>query len=127
MHGCDLRAQSPARVRGSRYLAQNLQDGILRARCRCGKAQPASLPEPGKVTEYDIDTWATSNLFLPGHRIRLEIPSSNFPHFDRNLNTGEDPATGTRMQNAAQTIYHSTKYPSYILLPVIPSAKIASK
>jgi putative CocE/NonD family hydrolase len=107
--------------------AQNLQDGILRARYRRGKAQPASLPEPGKVTEYDIDMWATSNLFLSGHRIRLEISSSNFPHFDRNLNTGEDPATGTRMQKATQTIYHSTKYPSYILLAVIPSAKIASK
>jgi len=107
--------------------AQNIQDGILRARYRRGKAEPASLPESGKVYAYDIDMWATSNAFLPGHRIRLEISSSNFPHFDRNLNTGEDPATGTKMQKATQTIYHSAKYPSYILLPVIPSPKIASK
>lgn len=100
--------------------AMNLQDGILRARYRGGKNQPAALLEPGKVYEYDIDLWATSNVFLPGHRIRLEITSSDFPRFDRNLNTGEDPATGTRMEKAEQTIYHSAKYPSYVLLPIIP-------
>jgi len=102
--------------------AQNIQDGIIRARYRQGKEAPASLLEPGKVYEYDIDLWATSNTFLPGHRIRVEISSSNFPRFDRNLNTGEDPATGTRMQKAQQTIYHSAKYPSHIVLPIIPHA-----
>jgi putative CocE/NonD family hydrolase len=100
--------------------AQNLQDGIIRARYRDGKTAPASLLEPGKVYEYTIDLWATSNVFLPGHRIRVEVSSSNFPRFDRNLNTGEDPMTGTRMQKARQTIHHSAKYPSHILLPVIP-------
>jgi hypothetical protein len=64
--------------------------------------------------------WATSNTFLPGHRIRLEVSSSNFPRFDRNLNTGEDPATGTRVQKATQTIHHSERYPSHAVLPVIP-------
>jgi predicted acyl esterase len=58
--------------------------------------------------------------FLPGHRVRLEISSSNFPRFDRNLNTGEDQATGSRRQTAAQTILHDQRYPSHILLPVIP-------
>ncbi|HVW68179.1 MAG TPA: CocE/NonD family hydrolase [Steroidobacteraceae bacterium] len=101
--------------------AQNLQDGIVRARYRRGKDQPAALLEPGRVYEYDIDLWATSNTFLPGHRLRVEIASSNFPRFDRNLNTGEDPATGTRLQLARQTIYHSAKYPSHIVLPVIPA------
>lgn len=100
--------------------AQNLQDGIIRARYRHGKEQPAALLEPGKVYEYDIDLWATSNTFLPGHRIRVEITSSNFPRFDRNLNTGEDPGTGTRMQTAHQVIYHSAQYPSHIVLPIIP-------
>jgi len=100
--------------------AYNLQDGIVRARYREGKNRPASLLEPGKVYAYEIDMWATSNVFLPGHRIRLEITSSNFPRFDRNLNTGEDPATGTRMEKAEQTVYHSARYPSHVVLPVIP-------
>jgi putative CocE/NonD family hydrolase len=105
----------------------NLQDGILRARYRGGKDKPASLLQPGIVYRYDIDMWATSNVFLPGHRIRLEITSSNFPRFDRNLNTGEDPATGTRMEKAQQTIYHSGKYPSHVVLPIIPSGQVVSK
>jgi putative CocE/NonD family hydrolase len=100
--------------------ARNLQDGIVRARYREGINRPASLIEPGRVYQYTIDMWATSNTFLPGHRIRLEISSSNFPRFDRNLNTGDDPATGTRMQTAQQTIYHNVTYPSHVVLPVIP-------
>jgi putative CocE/NonD family hydrolase len=100
--------------------AQNVQDGILRARYRAGNARPAKLLAPGKVYAYDIDMWATSNVFLPGHRIRIEITSSNFPRFDRNLNTGEDPATGTRMEKATQTIHHDAKYPSHVVLPIIP-------
>jgi putative CocE/NonD family hydrolase len=103
---------------------QNLQDGIVRARYRRGKLAPPSLLEPGRIYAYDIDLWATSNVFLPGHRLRLEITSSNFPRFDRNLNTGEDPATGTRMQKARQVIYHSARYPSYILLPIIPRSTL---
>ncbi len=99
--------------------ARNLQDGIVRARYRASNRQ-ASPIEPGKVYEYTIDLWATSNVFLPGHRIRVEISSSNFPRFDRNLNTGEDPGTGTAMVRAAQTVYHSARYPSHIVLPVIP-------
>jgi hypothetical protein len=72
------------------------------------------------VYELTIDLWATSHVFLPGHHIRLEISSSNFPRFDRNLNTGEDQATGTRYQSAEQTIFHDQRYPSQVLLPVIP-------
>jgi putative CocE/NonD family hydrolase len=107
--------------------AMNLQDGILRARYRAGKNAPASLLETGKVYEYDIDMWATSNVFLPGHRIRLEVTSSNFPRFDRNLNTGEDPAAGTRMEKAQETVHHTARYPSHVVLPVIPRAKSAGK
>ena len=87
--------------------ARNVQDGIVRARYREAAGKAGSLLEPGRVYEYSIDMWATSNVFLPGHRIRLEISSSNFPRFDRNLNTGEDPSTGTRMEVAKQTVYHS--------------------
>jgi uncharacterized protein len=100
--------------------ARNVQDGILRARYRDAIGKQGTLIEPGKIYEYTIDMWATSNTFLPGHRIRLEVSSSNFPRFDRNLNTGEDPATGTRMTVAKQTVYHSTDYPSHVVLPVIP-------
>jgi putative CocE/NonD family hydrolase len=100
--------------------AQNIQDGIIRARYRESVGGAARMIEPGKVDEYTIDSWATSHVFLPAHRIRVEISSSNFPRFDRNLNTGEDPATGTRMVKATQTIYHSRQYPSHIVLPVIP-------
>jgi putative CocE/NonD family hydrolase len=102
--------------------ARNVQDGILRARHRDAIGKQATLVEPGKVYEYTIDMWATSNVFLPAHRIRLEISSSNFPRFDRNLNTGEDPALGTRMVVAKQTIFHSAAYPSHVVLPVIPQA-----
>lgn len=100
--------------------AQNVQSGIVRARYREGAGKAANSIEPGKVYEYQIDMWATSQVFLPGHRIRLELSSSDFPRFDRNLNTGEDPNTGTRMEIARQTIYHSRQYPSHLVLPLIP-------
>ncbi len=98
---------------------QNLADGIVRARYRDSRVAPALLT-PGQVSRFTIDCWATSHVFLPGHRVRLEISSSNFPRFDRNLNTGGDQATGTRWQTARQTIFHDGRYPSHVTLPVIP-------
>jgi uncharacterized protein len=99
--------------------AQNLADGIARARYRNSREIPTPLT-PGEVSRFTIDLWATSHVFLPGHRIRVEISSSNFPRFDRNLNTGEDQATATRWQTARQTLFHDSRYPSHIVLPVIP-------
>ena len=99
--------------------AQNLADGIIRARYRTSRMIPTLLT-PGQVHELTIDLWATSHVFLPGHSLRLEIASSNFPRFDRNLNTGDDQATGSRWQTAVQTIFHDQRYPSHIRLPVIP-------
>jgi len=96
----------------------NLCDGIVRARYRDSKSEP-SLIQPGRVYRYEIDAWVTSNVFLPGHKIRVEISSSNFPRFDRNLNTGEPFGTGTKFIKATQTIYHDNEHPSHILLPVI--------
>jgi len=96
----------------------NLCDGIVRASCRDPKSEP-DLIQPGKVYRYEIDLWVTSNAFLPGHKIRVEISSSNFPRFDRNLNTGEPFGTGTKFIKATQTIYHDKEHPSHILLPVI--------
>ena len=99
--------------------AQNLTDGIVRARYRESRVRP-SLLTPGAVYEFTIDLWATSQVFLSGHCLRVEISSSNFPRFDRNLNTGEDQATGARFQTAQQTIFHDQRYPSHIVLPIIP-------
>jgi putative CocE/NonD family hydrolase len=97
-----------------------LTDGILRARYR-ESTKEARLLEPGKVYELVINLWATSNMFLPGHRIRLEVSSSNFPRFNRNSNTGGDISkekTG-QYKPAVNRIYHSTEYPSRLILPVI--------
>jgi putative CocE/NonD family hydrolase len=99
--------------------AQNLADGIARVRYRRSHTAPALLPA-GEVARLTIDLWATSHVFRRGHRVRVEISSSNFPRFDRNLNTGEDPATGTRRQPARQTVFHDTRYPSHITLPIVP-------
>ncbi|MBX3014334.1 MAG: CocE/NonD family hydrolase [Caldilineaceae bacterium] len=101
--------------------AIHLAEGIIRARHRLSMEQ-AEFLEPGEVTEYRIELAPTSNLFRKGHCLRVEISSSNFPRFDRNLNTGESIATGTRMQIAHQTVLHTQHYPSHILLPVIPLA-----
>ena len=85
-----------------------------------GSHMRPSFLTPNQVYDLTIDLWATSHVFLPGHRVRLEISSSNFPRFDRNLNTGEDQATSSRGQTAVQTIFHDSRYPSHVLLPVIP-------
>ena len=99
--------------------AINLTDGILRARYRnsTAKAEPI---EPGKVYEYKIDLWSTSNVFLKGHRLRLEVSSSNFPRFDRNLNTGKDAASSAEFVKATNMIYHDNSHPSALILPVAP-------
>jgi len=85
-----------------------------------GGADDDARPPHAARRRLTIDCWATSHVFRPGHRIRVEISSSNFPRFDRNLNTGEDQATGARWQVARQTIRHDGAAPSHIMLPVIP-------
>jgi putative CocE/NonD family hydrolase len=99
--------------------AQNLADGIIRTRYRHDRMRPTFLA-PGEVYQFTIDLWATSHVFFAGHRIRVDIASSNFPRFDRNLNTGADQATSTEMRTAAQTVFHDRRYPSHIVLPLIP-------
>jgi putative CocE/NonD family hydrolase len=99
--------------------AQNLTEGILRARYRDSQEKPEFM-NPGEVYKLSIDLWATSNVFRKGHRLRLDISSSNFPRFNRNLNTGEDPNRGTRMVKATQSIYHDSEHPSALILPVVP-------
>ena len=99
--------------------ARYLGDGVIRARFRNSREKPEPI-EPGKIYKYAIDLWATSNVFKAGHRIRVYVSSSNFPRFNRNLNTGEKTFGGTRMVKARQTIYHDIEHPSAIVLPVIP-------
>ncbi len=96
-----------------------LCEGIVRARFRNGTDNPEMMA-PGEIYEFDIDMWDTSNLFEEGHRIRVEISSSNFPRYNRNLNSGNPIATDTEITVANQQVYHDSLHPSHITLPVIP-------
>ena len=100
--------------------ALNLCEGVLRARYHESIEREAFLT-PGVVYELPIDLGVTSNVFLPGHRVRLDVSSSNFPRIDRNLNTGGTIGFETAWQVARNTVHHSPDHPSHLVLPVIPS------
>ncbi len=106
--------------------ARNLTDGILRLRYRDSLEKPV-LAKPGEIYAITVDAGVTSNVFRKGHRIRVEISSSNFPRFTRNLNTGRGLADDTLLRSATETIYHDRKHPSQIVLPVIPAAAQLTK
>ena len=99
--------------------AQELCYGIVRARYRDSFDAPTPI-EPGRPYEYTITLNPTSNLFQPGHRIRVDVSSSDFPNFDRNHNTGGDDYANAELAPASQTIFHDSARPSRIILPVIP-------
>ncbi len=101
--------------------ARILTDGILRTRYRDSLEKP-KLMKPGDVYRLTVDAGVTSNVFRAGHRIRVEISSSNFPRFDRNPNTGRPVADEKELRKATQRIYHDRERRSYILLPVTPPA-----
>ncbi len=98
--------------------AMNIAEGVLRARFHNGYDR-VELLKPNQAYEFTIDMRATANVFLPGHRIRVDVTSSNFPQFDRNLNSGEALATGTHVRTARQTVFHTPAQPSHIVLPLI--------
>lgn len=100
--------------------AYNIAEGIMRARGRKSVFKP-ELVNPGEVYEYTINMGTTSQLFRKGHRIRIDISSSNFPMYDRNMNTGNPIGEDTQGIPAMQTIYHQSGHASYIDLPVIPA------
>lgn len=100
--------------------ALNIADAITRVRYRNSR-EKAELMEPGTVYEIEINPQATSNLFALGHRIRVDISSSNFPHYDINTNTGEALGLERTFTVAHQTLYHDAARPSHIVLPVIPA------
>ena len=100
--------------------AFNITDGILRLRYR----DSAELPEllrPDQIYKVKVDLGSTSNVFMAGHRLRLEISSSNYPHFDRNLNVASSPESGGPLVKATNRIYHDAAHPSSLLLPIIPN------
>jgi putative CocE/NonD family hydrolase len=101
--------------------AFNLTDGILRGRYRSGLASPTLL-RPGEAYQFHIDLWATSNVFRAGHRIRLQVTSSNFPRWDRNPNTGHalGADSAADLLVAHQTVLHDADHPSHVLLPIVP-------
>jgi putative CocE/NonD family hydrolase len=100
--------------------ALNITDSILRLRYR-GKGDTAQAYAPGEVVEITITLYPTSNLFAAGHRIRLDISSSNFPRFDVNPNTGDPLGTERRRVGADNTVFHHAHRPSHVVLPVIPN------
>ena len=99
--------------------AYNLDESIQRMRYRDGYDKPLVWMEPGKVYKVSLQPLTTSNYFAPGHRLRIEVSSSNFPRFDRNLNTGGknfDEVKGVVAHNA---VHHSRQYPSQITVTVV--------
>ncbi len=100
--------------------AMILTEGILRARYRQSLARPEHL-EPDAVYELRLNLWATANVFLPGHRIRLEVSSSSFPRFDRNSNTGGEIASEAagEYRPAINRVFHDGAHPSRLILPIV--------
>ena len=99
--------------------ALNLTDGIIRTKFRDSWENP-ELMEPGKAYPLILQLPPTSNLFVTGHRIRLDLSSSNFPRFDVNPDTGENPASARGKLPAWNTIFHNATRPSHMLLPLVP-------
>jgi putative CocE/NonD family hydrolase len=97
----------------------NIGDSILRARYRESLDRPR-LMTPGEVVPVTITLYPTSNVFKKGHRLRVDVSSSNFPRFDVNPNTGDPPGDFRRMVPADNTVYHDAAHPSRVVLPVVP-------
>ena len=102
--------------------AMNVADGILRVRYRDSWERP-SLMTPGMVYKIQVTAFPTSNRFAKGHRIRLDVSSSNFPHFDVNPNTGEAEARATSVRIAMNRVYADASRPSHVVLPIIPARR----
>ena len=100
--------------------AMNLTDGIMRVRYRQSWEQPQMLT-PGEAAQITVAAFPTSNLFKKGHKIRLDVSSSNFPHFDVNPNTGAPEGMGQVRQRARNRLFVDLARPSHVLLPLIPS------
>jgi len=105
--------------------AMNLTDGILRTRYRKSWEKPEML-HPGEIAEVKVAAFPTSNLFKRGHRIRLDVSSSNFPHFDVNPNTGAPEGKGSTRLVAENTLHLDSAHPSHVMLPIVPARSWSS-
>jgi uncharacterized protein len=106
--------------------AMNLEDRIVRVRLSPDRTKPQLL-QPGEVRKVSIDLLGVANRFKKGHRIRLDISSSNFPFFDVNSNTGERPGYQTHMAIAMNTVYHDRDHPSHVNLPILPVSALTAQ
>lgn len=113
----------PANADYPRGFAMNLTDGILRCRYRDSWETPTMM-EPGRPYEITIEPFATANLFKAGHRIRLDVSSSNFPKYDLNTNTGEAEGMARRRRIAVNTVFVDRTRPSRLVLPIVPTASL---
>ncbi len=102
--------------------AYNLDESIQRMRYRNGYDKPLAWMEKGEVYEVTLQPLTTSNTFEAGHRLRIEVSSSNFPRFDRNLNTGGNNYDEAAFKVARNSVHHSKKYPSRVTVTVVPRA-----
>jgi putative CocE/NonD family hydrolase len=102
----------------------NLGDSILRTRYRDGFDHQAPHLGPGDVVPITITLYPTANVFKKGHRLRIDVSSSNYPRFDVNPNTGDPLGDYRRMVTADNTVYHDSAHPSHVELPVIPAASV---
>jgi putative CocE/NonD family hydrolase len=100
--------------------AQILLEGVIRGRHR-KSFDTEELLTPHEINEFYVDLWSTSNVFLKGHRLRIEVSSSNFPKYDRNPNTGHKFGEDAELLTAHQKVYHDAAHSSYIALPIIPA------
>ena len=111
----------PASADFPRGFDLNIGDGIVRARFR-ESLKKQTLMQPGTIYPFSIKLYPTSNVFKRGHRIRVDVSSSNFPRFDVNPNTGEPLNDNRRSEVAINTVYHDSLHPSHIVLPIVPAA-----
>jgi putative CocE/NonD family hydrolase len=107
----------PASADFSSGFALNLTDSICRARYRDYRREP-DFVTPGEIYEFELELYPTANVFKPGHQIRLDVSSSNYPRFDVNHNTGNDLVADREYEIATNTIYHEASHPTHIELPV---------
>jgi hypothetical protein len=103
--------------------SQILVEGVIRGRY-AQSYKEEHLLKPGEINEFYVDMWSTSQVFLKGHRIRLEVSSSNFPKYDRNPNTGHKFGQDAELVVAKQKIYHDAAHPSHLILPIIPANSV---
>jgi putative CocE/NonD family hydrolase len=102
-------------------LARDIALGMIRAQYRHGLNEPSWI-QPGEVVKYTIELDPTSNAFLPGHRIRLDITSSDFPNYDRNHNTSADQNADSQLEVARQTVHLGGEHATRVILPCVPNS-----